>query len=325
MESMRQSRLERDDEKLDPEYIRKARVSRSEPDHPDVPLPSSPPMDESQSEASQNEIKPQQSIDFGELEYNWEQDTEVSMDDVGGMHKLKEELQRDIIKPLTSKREQAEALNIPLPNVIFYGPPGTGKTYIAKALASELDLPFAELSGSDVQSKWINESATKIKTLFEEARTIADRKGGAVVFLDELDAVLKQRGMGQSHEEDNKVVAEFLNHLQDTSEHNILFIGATNRIETLDEAGIRAGRIGKKIHIGKPDQDTREAIIRARLGDRPHALSDDHVEALAEHTGGLVAAELESILVDAARVAAFQRDDDEITWQDVQQAVRDNS
>ncbi|MFC7028507.1 AAA family ATPase [Halomicroarcula sp. GCM10025710] len=75
------------------------------------------------------------------------------------------------------------------------------------------------------------------------------------MFLDELDAVLKQRsGAGQSHEEDNKVVAEFLNHLQETSEHYILFIGATNRLEALDDAGVRSGRIDKKVQIGKPDQ-----------------------------------------------------------------------
>lgn len=194
---------------------------------------------------------------------------------------------------------------------------------MAQALATELGLPFAQLSGADVQSKWINESAQKINTLFEEAKMVADSEGGAVVFLDELDAVLKQRNTGGSaHEEDNKVVAEFLNHLQDTSEHNIVFIGATNRLEALDDAGIRSGRIDKKIHVGKPDQEARESILRAQLAERPNSLTDEQIERIAGSLDSeVVAVDIRSVVVEAARHSAFSRDDNQITWKDMTEVM----
>jgi len=149
--------------------------------------------------------------------------------------------------------------------------------------------------------------------------------GGAIVFLDELDAVLKQRsGAGQSHEEDNKVVAEFLNHLQETSEHDILFIGATNRLDALDDAGIRAGRIDKKIHVGKPDQDARKAILRSQLKVRQNQLTNEEIKKISSRTDGLVASDLESIVVEAARHCAFARDDNEIVWEDIAKALEQN-
>lgn len=254
---------------------------------------------------------------YNDFEYDWRNETDVSMSDVGGMSGLKKELSRDVIKPLTSRRDKAEAFDIPLPNLLFYGPPGTGKSFIAKALATEIGLPFAKLSGSDVTSKWINESASMISQLFSEAETIADSEGGAVVFLDELDSVLKARDSASRHDEDQKIVNEFLNHLQETDEYNILFIGATNRMDVLDEAGIRAGRIDKKFHIGKPDLEAREAIIKAQLAERPHALTDQHIKRLAFQTDGQVAADLKSVIVDAARHSAFERGGEEIRWTDI--------
>ena len=272
--------------------------------------PDSTPMPEEQTKES--------AVDLDNLEYDWRTETGVTMSDIGGMDELKTELNTDVIQPLTTGKKKAEALGIPLPNIVFHGPPGTGKTFMAKGLATELGLPFAKLSGADIQSKWINESAQKINTLFDEARTVAEAEGGAVVFLDELDAVLKQRsGAGQSHEEDNKVVAEFLNHLQETSEHDILFIGATNRLEALDNAGIRAGRIDKKIHVGKPDQDARRAILRSQLSDRPNDLTDKQIAEVAERANGMVAADLETLVVDAARASAFERKGEMIRWGDL--------
>lgn len=294
---------------MDPEVVRKATVTQTDVQQPDRPTT---PDNDDESEDSKHP-------DVSEFEYSWTDSVDVSMDDVGGMEDVKAELERDIIRPLTTEKEAADALDIPLPNLLFYGPPGTGKTFLAKAVANELDLPFAQLSGSDVQSKWINESASKIKTLFEESKTIAATEGGAVVFLDEIDAVLNRRSDGQSHAEDDKVVAEFLNHLQQTAEHDVLFIGSTNRIDVLDEAAIRAGRIDKKIEVGEPDCEAREAIIRAQLADRPHALTDDQIRTLAAETQGFVAADIESLVIDAARTAVFDRDDDCIRWEDIQQ------
>ena len=315
-----------DEEPPDPEIVRRSRVRWSDDADPSAaptPTPTGYPQVANNNSTKRrrytNDGQDQGSVDLGELEYHWVTETDVSMDDIGGMKDLKRELEMDVIKPLTTGKEKAKKLDIPLPNIVFYGPPGTGKTYIAKALATELDLPFAKLSGSDIQTKWINESATKINSLFAEAKNVAASEGGAVVFLDELDAVLKQRSKaGRAHEEDNKVVAEFLNHLQDTSDHDIIFIGATNRLEALDNAGVRAGRIDKKIFVGRPDQEAREAILQAQLSDRPNDLTDIQIESIARQLAdGVVAADIESVVVDAARHSAFYREGDQIQWEDM--------
>jgi len=314
-------------EALNPEYVRKATVRRSggnERTHPRVPSKKEEAKREPQESRPQQSESPRsnQQIDYAELEFTWTTDTDVSFEDVGGMSELKSELERDIIKPLTTHREAAEKLGISAPNVIFYGPPGTGKTYVARALATELGLPFAQLSGADLQSKWINESASKVKTLFDEAATVAEEEGGAVVFLDELDSVLKNRvGAGNAHEEDNKVVNEFLNHLEDTGDHDIVFIGATNRLESLDSAGIRSGRIDKKIHIGKPDRKARKSILEAQLSDLPHTLTREQLDKIAEQTEGLTAADLNRLIENAARMSLFERDDDKITIEDIRRVL----
>lgn len=248
-------------------------------------------------------------IDFTEFDYDWTRDTNVAFSDVGGMEKLKSKIYRDVIEPFTTKRKQAKKLGIPVPNVLFYGPPGTGKTHFAQAIASELSLPFVKLSGGDITSKWINESTNKVATLFTEATTVADACDGAVIFLDEIDSVLKDRS-SNSHEEDHKVVNEFLNRLEDTSDidSDILFIGATNRYDRLDAAGVRTGRIDKEIEIGKPDRDAREAVFTAQLNDRPHNLTPDMLHQAAVHTSGYVPADIEGIVTDAARRALYAGD-----------------
>ncbi len=265
-----------------------------------------------------------QGVDFAELEFDWTIDTGIDFDDVGGMDELKAELNRDVIKPLTTHREKAEELGISPTNLIFYGPPGTGKTYLAEALATELNLPFVKLSGADMQSKWINESAQKVNGLFEEARKIAEHDDGAVIFLDELDSVLKSRaGSGNAHEEDNKVVNEFLSQLEDTSDHGIVFIGATNRMESLDGAAIRSGRFDRKIRIGMPDFEARWSILKAQLRDRPHNLAEEQIRAIAERTDGMTAADLASLIEGAARNSLFRRDDCKITQEDIYHALKD--
>lgn len=315
------------DETLNPEYVRKARVRRSGENHfPHHQLS----LQRKESEEEQKKCRPKQNeasrnneqITHTDLEFDWTIDTDISFDDVGGMSEVKRELERDVIKPLTTHREAAKKLGIGAQNVLFHGPPGTGKTYVARALATELELPFAQLSGADLQSKWINESAGKVKSLFAEAATVAEKKGGAVVFLDEFDSVVKERsGSANSHEEDNKVVNEFLNHLENTSEHNVVFICATNRIESLDNAAIRSGRIDKKLHVGKPDWSARISILQKQLDDLPHSLTEEQLNNIATQTEGLTAADLDRLTEESARMSLFERGDDEIKITDVSRAL----
>lgn len=279
---------------------------------------SGPSPESRNSESRESESRNDESgVGLSETEFAWQTETDVCFDDVGGMQDLKNKLRAEVLTPLEHP-ERAEQLGVAAPNIVFHGPPGTGKTYTAEALAGELGLPFVKLSGAAVTSKWINESSTKVNDLFTEARQVAANEGGAVVFIDELDSVLKDRsGNRNAHEEDNKVVNEFLNHLEDTKEHSIVFVGATNRLSALSDAGLRSGRVGLKIHIGKPDTAAREAVLRAQLSNREHNLSEEQITALAAQTDGTVAADLEQIVNRAAKNVLL-RDGDVIQPSDIQ-------
>jgi len=257
-----------------------------------------------------------------DLDFPWVRGTDVSMEDIGGMEDLKDEIEKEIIRPVTTDCEQMEKFDIPVPNILFHGPPGTGKTYTAEAIATELQVPFVSLSGSDVTSKWINESSQKVSTLFKEAELLAEQEGAAVVFVDELDSVLPSRD-GDSHEENRKVVNEFLSHLQNTGERNILFIGATNRKDDLDNAAVRSGRIDREIFVGKPDTDARKEILRVQLGDRPHDLTDDELAHIAKELEGVVAADIESIVLDAARICLYHREGEQIKYEDFRRTLEE--
>lgn len=319
----------RADETLDPEVVREKTESMSDPvaAAPYAQIesgedaesgPKSTRETPSAGDNGTSSSSRPESIDRSELEFEWQTETDVRIDDIGGMSDLKRTLRRNVVQPLTTHRDAAQSLGITAPNLLFWGPPGTGKTYAANALATELGLPFAQLSGADIQSKWINESATKVQELFEEAKMVAAQEGGAVIFLDEIDSVLKTRGgNANTHEEDNKVVNEFLNHLEETEEHDIVFIGATNRLDSLDRAGIRSGRIDKKIQFDHPDKQARIEILNVHLRDRPHSVTDAQVERVAKRSEQMTAADLDQLVADAARHSLFERDDDKITIEDL--------
>lgn len=274
-------------------------------------------QDAANQEQDEQMEEPSQGLDYTGLSYDWRNTDEITFDDVGGLEAVKEELETDVILPLTEQRDKAKELGITVPNIIFHGPPGTGKTYVAEAMAGELGLPFVKLSGADIQSKWLNESAEQVKDLFDEATTVADHEGGAVVFLDEIDAVLKDRNASMNtHEEDLKVVNEFLNHLEDTGEHNIVFVGATNRYDALDDAGVRSGRIDKKIEIHEPNGEARLKILKTQLADRPHNLNHEDIESMACRMDGAVAADIE-LLVENAAKETLKRGGDGITIEDL--------
>lgn len=330
-----------DTPKMDPEVVREKteRWADEEParpgfppgnrpnSSPDTSQPSSPHGERTrrrngQPPGSEAEDTPSPGSNQGgsTKEFPWTISPKVTFEDVGGLCGVKRELSVDVLKP-SQQPEKAAKLGVNAPNIVFYGPPGTGKTFLATALAGELAYPFVKLSGADIQSKWINESAQKVNDLFREARDVAAEHGGAVVFIDELDSVLNNRdGHANAHAEDAKVVNEFLAHLEDTEENNIVFIGATNRIDSLDDAGIRSGRIDKKVQIGPPDQAGRKAILRAQLAGRQHHLSDDHLVRIAARTEGFVAADLE-LLVRSAAKRVLARDGEAIAIRDVLRAL----
>lgn len=267
---------------------------------------------------------PATQFNSGEFEYDWRLSNDVSMDDVGGMEDVKQSLHRKVIAQLKSPelRESAARLDISLPNLMLHGPPGTGKTYLAMALATEIGLPFVKVTGGDITTKWINESSSKVNTLFSEARKIAAMEGGAVVFLDEMDAVLSKRGGSGNHRENQKVVDEFLGHLDNTTENNIFFIGATNRPDDIDPAISRAGRIDEKVEVPEPDTEARKAIFKAQLQNRPHDLTNQELDELADKTDGLVAADIEAIVDEAARILLFDGGDrEQLQWVDLKTAL----
>lgn len=330
-----------DTPKMDPDVVREKteRWADEQPAHPAFPpgdrpgscsdssSPTSPHGERNrrrtgqpQGSEAEDTAPPGSNQGASEKEFPWTTSTPVTFDDVGGLSDVKHELRIDVLKP-AKQPEKAAKLGVNAPNIVFYGPPGTGKTYLATALAGELGYPFVKLSGADIQSKWINESAQKVNELFREARDVAAEHGGAVVFIDELDSVLKNRSAhGNAHAEDAKVVNEFLAHLEDTGENNIVFVGATNRIDSLDDAGIRPGRIDKKIQIGPPDKAGRKAVLAAQLGDRQHDLSNELLDRLSAKTEGFVAADLE-LLVSTAGKRVLARNGSSITERDVLRAL----
>lgn len=242
-----------------------------------------------------------------ELSFPWRPAPDRTLDDVGGMKNLKEELRRSVIRPLGPKRDEYDRFGIDVPNLLFGGPPGTGKTYSATALAGELGYPFVVLTAGRLQSRWINESTDHVQRLFREAARIGDEHGHAVIIADELDTLLPRRGGDEKHQEDNKVVTEFLAYLERTAENDTLFIGATNRPDELDDAVIRNGRIDRRFKFTAPNKPTRTAILEQQLADRPARIPTEELSQIAEETEGATAATLTTIVDEAARNAVEER------------------
>ncbi|WP_161605907.1 ATP-binding protein [Haloferax mucosum] len=257
-------------------------------------------------------------IDF---EYQWSEAFETDLSDYGGREKLCQTIQEKLVYPYRDNPNRVRELGIPIPSLLLYGPPGTGKSYLAEAIAGEIGYPYAILSGGDILSQWINASAKQVKQLFSEAKAIADQTGGVVVFVDEIDSVLSKRGGANQHAEDQKVVNEFLTHLENAGENHILFIGATNAHAQIDAAAI--SRFDETIEIGLPEKATRKQIVTVQLRSRPNAISDDQLSQVADATQGYSARDLKKIVIDAARHALINSDRNRIEFEDLRRAVID--
>lgn len=229
------------------------------------------------------------------------EDIKVRFSDVAGAEEEKQELVEVVEFLKDPKRFTKLGARIPA-GVLLEGHPGTGKTLLAKAVAGEAGVPFFSISGSDFVEMFVGVGASRVRSLFEDAKKAAP----AIIFIDEIDAVGRQRGVGLGGGNDER--EQTLNQLlieMDGFEGNegIIVIAATNRSDVLDPALLRPGRFDRKVLVGRPDVKGREAILKVHARNKPLA-EDVDLKLVAQQTPGFVGADLENVLNEAALVAA---------------------
>ena len=228
--------------------------------------------------------------------------SKVRFADVAGSEEEKQELVEVVDFLKNPKKYHDLGARIPA-GVLLEGPPGTGKTLLAKAVAGEAGVPFYSISGSDFVEMFVGVGASRVRDLFENAKKTAP----SIVFIDEIDAVGRQRGAGLGGGNDereqtlNQLLVE-MDGFQDNQE-SVIVIAATNRSDVLDPALLRPGRFDRKVLVGAPDVKGREAVLKVHAKNKPLA-SDVNLKVVAQQTPGFVGADLENVLNEAALVAA---------------------
>ena len=230
-----------------------------------------------------------------------DQGKKVTFDDVAGADEEKEELQEIVEFLRDPQRFTALGARIPK-GVLLVGPPGTGKTLIAKAVAGEAGVHFLSISGSDFVELYVGVGASRVRDLFDQAK----KEAPAIVFIDEIDAVGRQRGtgLGGGHDEREQTLNQLLVEMDGFgSNEGVVVMAATNRQDILDPALLRPGRFDRQIYVGLPDIKGREAILKVHAKDKP--LSEDvSLREVARGTGGFTGADLENLMNEAALLAA---------------------
>ncbi len=237
--------------------------------------------------------------------------------DVAGMKETKDNFNKFIIKQVNDANYLENCKKFkgkPPEGFILYGPPGTGKTFIVKALAKELDTDLYILKGSDFNSSYIHESSTNfaeiISSIKEEAK---NSKKPVLLFLDEIDSLIPNRNKKQIQSHETEEVNEMLQQLDHLRSHNIILLGATNRLESLDSAAIRSGRFGKNIKINNPDKDTIRELINIYYKDVDSAKNllenKSEVNKIIDNLYGLSNASIDQILSEAGIKAANENAD----------------
>ena len=228
---------------------------------------------------------------------------DVSWDDVGGLDELKEELQEAIEWPLKHKEAFEYAHVKPPKGVLLYGPPGTGKTLIAKAVAKTTESNFISIKGPELLSKWVGESEKGVREIFRKARMAAP----CIIFFDEIDALVPKRGSAgsDSHVTEN-IVSQILTEIDGLEElNNVLIIGATNRLDIVDEALLRPGRFDRIIKVPNPDEKARQHIFEIHTKKKPLA-SDVKIPEIVKITDDFSGAEIAAV-ANRAAIAALKR------------------
>ena len=245
-----------------------------------------------------------------------DQDKKVTFDDVAGADEEKAELQ-EIVEFLKDPKKYID-LGARIPKgVLLVGPPGTGKTLLAKAVAGEAGVGFLSISGSNFVELYVGVGASRVRDLFEQAK----KQSPAIVFIDEIDAVGRQRGtgLGGGHDEREQTLNQLLVEMDGfAANEGVVVLAATNRADVLDPALLRPGRFDRQIYVGLPDIKGREEILKVHAKGKPLA-EDVDLSRLARGTAGFTGADLENLINEGALLAA-RKNQHFITMQDLKDA-----
>lgn len=258
------------------------------------------------------------SMDFGRNKARLSDDKDKKMfKDVAGLKEEKEEVAELIDFLKNPKKFQKLGARIPK-GVLLVGPPGTGKTLLAKAIAGEANVPFYYISGSDFVELFVGVGASRVRDMFKEAK----RNAPCLIFIDEIDAVGRQRGtgLGGGHDEREQTLNQLLTEMDGFgANEGIIIIAATNRPDVLDPALLRPGRFDRQVTVSLPDAGEREAILKVHAANKILA-PDVKLENLASRTPGFSGADLENLLNEAA-LLAVRRDKENITMDEIDEAT----
>ena len=245
-------------------------------------------------------------MNFGKSRARLQKDdvTKVTFKNVAGLDEEKEELQ-EVVDFLKNPIKYTQ-LGARIPKgILLVGPPGTGKTLLAKAIAGEAGVPFFSISGSDFVEMFVGVGASRVRDLFEQAK----RNAPCIVFIDEIDAVARQRGtgMGGGHDEREQTLNQMLVEMDGFGvNEGIIVMAATNRVDILDPAILRPGRFDRKVGVGRPDVKGRKEILQVHARNKPLSENVD-LQRVAQTTAGFTGADLENLLNEAAIYAAKEK------------------
>ena len=246
-----------------------------------------------------------------------EKDRQVTFSDVAGSDEEKAELQEVVDFLRDPQRYLKLGARIPK-GILLVGPPGTGKTLLAKAVAGEAGVNFLSISGSDFVELYVGVGAGRVRDLFDQAK----KDSPAIIFIDEIDAVGRQRGagLGGGHDEREQTLNQLLVEMDGFSANEgVVVLAATNRVDILDPALLRPGRFDRQVYVGAPDVKGREEILRVHAKNKPLA-EDVDLNKIAKATASFTGADLENLMNEAAlRAARFRRP--VITMEDIQESV----